>query len=298
MDWTRFLAIASCPDCRAPLALAPAEDALHCGNGHCFQLDDGRIPLFDPPREPASERQRLDDEEQAAAYAGMRAFAAEALGRGEAEGLYRTVSDLLLRALLGKPVQFLLDLGCGSGRTVVDAATAFPSALTVGVDRNPSALTIAYAAACLAGQAVSIDLRRWGFGSRSFVGRRLTNVFLAQADAERLPFARRPDWPGFDAVTCVNLLDRAKNPMAVLDSAASVLRPGGILVLTTPLNWQQFDGALWQGLAGVQDLRTEVEKRGLRVEAAFDGLVYREIQDARGSASDWRIAVVQARRGA
>jgi len=263
-----------------------------------YALDQFQIPLFDPPAAPVSKRLRLKGEDEAAAYAGMRAFAAEAIGRAESEGLYRTVGDLLRRAVRRQPVAFLLDLGCGSGRTLVDAATAFPGALSVGVDRNPESLVIAYAAACLAGQAVTADLRRWGFGFASFAGRNLNNVFLLQADAARLPFSPHREWSGFDAATCVNLLDRAENPVGVIDGAARALRPGGVLILTTPLNWQRSDGALWPGLGSLQDLCAAVAKRGFQVELAFDGLIYREIQDVRGSATDWRVVVVQARKAA
>ena len=48
------------------------------------------------------------------------------------------------------------------------------------------------------------------------------------------------------------------------------------------------DGA---GVAG------RVTSRGLTIEKAFDGLVYREIMDVRGSSTDWEVAVVTARAG-
>jgi SAM-dependent methyltransferase len=296
MDWRRFLTLACCPQCQTSLRTGP--DGLICAEEHCYPLDEGRIPLFDPPAAPPSARRRLQNEEDAAAYAGMRAFAAEALGRGDSEGLYRCVSALLLRALRGRQARWLLDLGCGSGRTVADAATAFPAALVVGVDRSAEALLIAYAATCLSGRAVGVDLRRWGFGSRSFAGRGRANVFLAQAAVERLPFVPRSSWTGFDAVTCVNLLDRAKEPTVLLDRAAALVAPGGALLLTTPLNWQQEGGEFWRALGSLAGLCAELVERGLKIETAFDGLAYREVHDVRGSATDWRVAVVQARRPA
>ncbi|HTE86219.1 MAG TPA: class I SAM-dependent methyltransferase, partial [Dehalococcoidia bacterium] len=130
----------------------------------------------------------MRQEEDAAAYAALRSFAAETLGMGASEGLYRTVSDLLHRSLAGSQPTWLLDLGCGPGRTLVDAATAFPRARVVGLDGSVGALSVAYAVSRLRGPAVEADLRRWGFGTRTIEGRALRNVFLLQADAERLPF--------------------------------------------------------------------------------------------------------------
>ncbi|HTE83525.1 MAG TPA: methyltransferase domain-containing protein, partial [Dehalococcoidia bacterium] len=103
-------------------------------------------------------------------------------------------------------------------------------------------------------------------------------------------------WPGFDAVTCVNLLDRTEDPQLLLDEVARVTRSGARLVLTTPLNWRQADGRQWDAIRDLDGLRRAVQLTGFEVELAFDGLVYREILDSRGSATDWQVAVVSARR--
>lgn len=291
MDWPRFLQIARCPRCFSTLLLQ--ESRLGCSNGHRFPVNDLGIPVFAQPILQTLD-QLIEEEEAAAAYAGMRSFAARALGRGESEGLYRTVNDLLQQALRGRAVASLLDLGCGTGRTLIDAAIAFPTALVAGLDRDPAALTIAYAAACLSGPAVTADLRRWGFGFRTWDGAGLGNVVLVQAQAGLLPFASDRAWHGFDAIISVNLLDRVDDPGRVLDASVAVLRPGGSLVLTTPLNWRDSDGLQWESLADLAGLCSALERRGLLIDEAFDGLVYRETQDQRGSALDWRVAAVRA----
>jgi SAM-dependent methyltransferase len=272
------------------------EGRLLCSSDHRFQLNEQEIPLFDPPEFPRTPADLAREEAEAASYAGMRAFAFSAIGRGESEGLYRTVSDHIVQTLRGKAISTILDLGCGAGRTVLDCATAFPEALVVGADRSEGALTVAWALACLRGPAVMVDLRCWGFGYRHIAAYNLSNVFLVQANVERLPFQPRDGWPGFDAVTSVNLLDRVEHPDAVLQSVASVLRPGGSLILTTPLNWRDADGSRWQQLAQLNGLRDLIERSGLAVDLAYDGLVYRELQDARGAATDWPVVVIQAHR--
>jgi ubiquinone/menaquinone biosynthesis C-methylase UbiE len=119
---------------------------------------------------------------------------------------------------------------------------------------------------------------------------------LVQANAERLPFCAHKNWGGFDAVTCVNLLDRAQNPESVLDEIARVTREGGCLIATTPMSWRHADGHNWSALAGIRDLTSAVVRRGFSCEVAFDDLVYHEIIDARGSRTEWRVAVICARR--
>ena len=236
-------------------------------------------------------------EENAIAYAAMRAFAASTLRRGESEGLYRAVDDLLMRGMLRHTPDWILDVGCGTGRTLVDAAEAFPNALIVGVDLEVNALRVAHAIAHFRGSAVTADLRRWGFGLREINGHNLPNAVLVRAESEALPFARDARWPGFDAVTCVNLLDRSRDPSKTLSELVRVLAPGGLLVLTTPLDWRRVDTPSWANARSLRGVCDQIEAAGLELERAFDGLVYREMVDSRGSALDWEIAVVAARKG-
>jgi SAM-dependent methyltransferase len=287
----RLLPALACTVCGAPLRVVRAQ--LVCSEGHAFPVDRLGVPSF---VEDGRGGGRDVSEDDAAAHAAMHAFAARALERGEAEGLYRTVSDLLLRAPKPAPVRWVLDLGCGPGRTLIDAATAFPRATVAGVDRSAGALTLALALARLSGPRVEVDLRRWGFGVLLLPAYGLRNTVLARAAAERLPFARSQRWPGFDAITCVNLIDRTEQPEQVLRELARVARPGGRLILVTPLNWRQRSGEAWRALGSLTRLRDAVEGVGFAVQLAFDGLIYREILDARGSATDWRVALVSAER--
>lgn len=294
-----FLRILACPGCHQPLAWKRGEHPrLSCAGGHVHLITELGIPLFGRSAGEATGERKQRQEEATAAYAALRAFAVETLGSGAAEGLYRTVSDLLLRSLAVSRPRWLLDVGCGPGRTLVDAATGFPGSRVVGVEASLGALTVAYAITSLRGQAAEADLRRWGFGTRIIEGRALKNVRLAQADAERLPFQPDRRWQGFDAVTCVNLIDRAKDPDAVLDEIARVTRPGGHLILATPLNWRVPGGRYWDALDDIDALKRAVEKRGFESGLAFDHLVYREIIDPRGSLTDWQVAVISARRAA
>lgn len=63
--------------------------------------------------------------------------------------------------------------------------------------------------------------------------RHATDVQLLLGEAEALPLAPEST----DAVVAANVIDLLGDPMAFLARAASALRPGGTLVLTTPDPW-------------------------------------------------------------
>jgi len=131
---------------------------------------------------------------------------------------------------------------------------------------------------------------------RSIAGRELTNTVLVRAEAETLPFVIDESWLGFDAVTCVNLLDRSRDPAKTMSELVRVLAPGGLLVLATPLDWRRSDWSGWLPPRTLSALCEHLAGTGLTVDEAFDGLLYREIVDSRGSALDWQVAVVSAHR--
>ena len=97
----------------------------------------------------------------------------------------------------------LLDVGCGSGLTLVLAAGR--GAIPSGLDVSPGLLGIARE-----------RLRSAGFPGAD----------LREGDMETLPFGNA----AFDAVTGVNAFQFAGDPRRALAAAARVLRPGGRLV--------------------------------------------------------------------
>ncbi len=102
---------------------------------------------------------------------------------------------------------------------------------------------------------------------RRYVGmdldpRRRPNVI---GSAEHLPFRDGVA----DAVLCTEVLEHCPNPEAVLREIGRVLRPGGVLVLTTPMCWNlhyephdyfrftRYGLALLAGRAGLRIVRVE-----------------------------------------
>lgn len=110
----------------------------------------------------------------------------------------------MLRTILGRMRSLgatgrLLDIGCGGGHLIREARAE--GWRTVGTDLAHEAC----ATAAATGQVV-------------------------QADARALPFSGA----AFDALTVVNVLDHTIHPRRVLQEAARVLRPGGLLVVRIP----------------------------------------------------------------
>jgi SAM-dependent methyltransferase len=105
--------------------------------------------------------------------------------------------EALLDATATRSVTRLLDIGCGSGLLMSLAADR--GAAVAGLDVSPGLLAVAAA--------------------------RLPGADLWLADMQRLPFADA----AFDAVTAVNAIQFAAEPLTALTEAARVCRPGGLV---------------------------------------------------------------------
>ena len=115
-----------------------------------------------------------------------------------AESHNRPLFEAVLDAAAVDPGMAVLDVGCGSGLTLVLAAER--GAVPSGVDISSGLLAIARD--------------------------RLPRADLREADMESLPFGDA----AFDAVTGVNAFQFAGDPRQALHEAARVTRPGGRVV--------------------------------------------------------------------
>jgi len=100
----------------------------------------------------------------------------------------------------------VLDVGCGTGWLVREAASRFPDRRVAGVDLSPGMIAEARE------RATRADLVRAEF---------------LQADAGRLPFASE----SFDLVICTASFHHYPDPVRVLRGWREVLRPGGRFLL-------------------------------------------------------------------
>lgn len=155
-----------------------------------------------------------------------------------------------------------LDLGCAVGRASFEMARHFLQ--VVGVDYSHEFIE----------RANQLQRARQSASWRKDTGSTGTPLVAsvdAQIDASRLRFepgdacALAPELQGFDAVLLANVLCRLPDPAACLQrmqGANALVRPGGILVMTTPLSWLEAytPKARWlHDLASIQGILTEFD---------------------------------------
>jgi SAM-dependent methyltransferase len=113
----------------------------------------------------------------------------------------------------------VLDLGCGTGRHVCEAART-PNVLAVGADLKVDDLREA-------GRRVEVHktLGEHGGGAEGFLA----------ADALHLPFADA----AFDRVVCSEVMEHIDNDRAAAGELYRVLKPGGRLAVSVPRRWPE-----------------------------------------------------------
>lgn len=116
-----------------------------------------------------------------------------------------------------RPQDRVLDVGCGAGRTSLDAARAATAGTVLGIDLSGPMLEVARTRAAAAG---------------------LTNVEFVQGDAQVHPFAPG----GVDVVLGRNSTMFFDDPTVAFAHLAAATRPGGRLVL---LVWQSLADNEW-----------------------------------------------------
>ncbi len=99
----------------------------------------------------------------------------------------------------------VLDLGCGSGRALIELATRFPRSQFIGYDASEEAVTAARAEAA---------------------SRKLANVQFDVSDV-----ASMPDRAKFDLVTAFDAIHDQAKPDQVLRNVAVALKPDGIFLM-------------------------------------------------------------------
>jgi len=153
------------------------------------------------------------------------------------ENYPRQCADLCLRATAALPRRKALDVGCAVGRSTFELARVFDSA--IGVDLSARFIAcanhlrlhrrLAYAVPVEGDreEQKQADLSPLGLDAVS------NRVDFAVADACALD----DRYTDLDLVFAGNLLDRLYNPGCFLRAIKGRLRPGGILVVSSPYTW-------------------------------------------------------------
>jgi len=136
----------------------------------------------------------------------------------------------------------ILEIGCGVGRWIATLAQAYPEAECWGIDYSYQMLKRAQEV-WVDGKSVALNLAKHGFSATHQIqGIELANLHFGLSKASLLPFADQSQ----DLVVSSFLFDRLEHPISGIQEMQRVLRPDGILLLLTPLNfntakhWEQF----------------------------------------------------------
>ncbi len=276
-----------CPACGA--ALSGMDKGVSCLGSpvHDFSVEEGFLTFAKPPVGKY-------DPGYAARYAALWAFGCQTLHSGLDEPLYRSVSSLVAEALASQQRSeptTIVDCGCGVGRVAADCAALAPDGVVIGFDASLAMLELAERIV-LGREPVEVDLSAYGFGTLSIPARARKNAHLFRADVEDLPVADG----SADLALSVNIIDRLPHgPDRAFAECHRILRPGGHLIFTDPLNWTQ--GVFWEKYGNSDAILRLLEDLGFRIETWFDDLAYREILDGRGSFEEFRTLVVRVRKG-
>lgn len=110
----------------------------------------------------------------------------------------------------------ILDLGTAEGRMLAIIKDHYPSTLCVGLEYSPELLDL--------GVALFQDI--------SFI----------RADAHNMSFFKDAS---FEVIVAAAIIEHLKNPGEMLRESSRILKPGGILIITTPHPiWDKIAGAL------------------------------------------------------
>jgi trans-aconitate methyltransferase len=102
--------------------------------------------------------------------------------------------------------EHILDVGCGDGKVTAEIARALPNGSATGIDASAEMIA---------------------FAKRTFPRRQAPNLEFHVMDARKIRFARR-----FDFIFSNAALHWVDDHQQILDGAASVLKPGGRLVVS------------------------------------------------------------------
>ena len=201
---------------------------------------------------------------------------------------YQPVLDWIWQQLPERAPLRLLDLGCGVGRLVGELAQHYPTAEAIGVDYSYQLLRRAREY-WLTGQKIEVDMRQRGWPIQRITGRIVPNLQFLLAQAEDLPLA--PD--SIDIVVSTFALDRFADPARALRDMQRILRPGGRLLLVSPLNFQQ--ATHWEAFHPLEQLAEHLRAHNWQLHHTQQ-LRVPEPLDAHDNQLIWQCAALAATR--
>lgn len=204
------------------------------------------------------------------------------------DSIYSKIAKEVQRYLQLNDSAIVLDVGCGVGRTIYDCSEIFKDANFIGFDYSINMLKRAQQILTEQEQ-LEINLSSSGFPNFSIAGRDLSNVYLVQGSVLDLPF--KPN--SVDAVVNTFLIDRVQNVKTALEKMIAVLKPGGLFILASPLNFQSSNN--WK--FGQPIVLVELLKDlGIEQISYEDNISHKEVLDARGNHKLWNTLMLRGKK--
>ncbi len=136
----------------------------------------------------------------------------------------------------------ILDLGTAEGRMLSRIKVRYPSTLCVGLEYSP-------------------DLLRLGVSL-------FQDISFIRADAQKIPFSKDAT---FDVIVAAAIIEHLEDPMEMLRECSRILKPGGILIITTPHPlWDKIAGTLGMIRGDHQSTMSLSALMGLCRKASFE----------------------------
>ena len=199
---------------------------------------------------------------------------------GFAEGHYNTISKYIAFRFAKDQKIKVLDVGCGPGRVLYDNAGHFNNGEFIGIDSSLVSLIVANSM-LRSDKKITVDLSNRSLPPVSLEPKNLSNVSLGIGDACGLPFKDNV----FDCVINSYLIDRVSDPFKQLQESIRVLKPNGMFIFSSPLNFKE--NAIWSGYSAEQICRI-MSAQKIVVKEMHDGMVWRKPFDNRGNYIDWK----------
>jgi len=204
------------------------------------------------------------------------------------QSIYSRINAVLQHQLEINDASLVLDLGCGVGRTLYDASMYNENAQFIGVDYSLNMLRRAKEILSTK-KEIQIDISSSGFQPFRLESIERKNVHLMQANACALPF----EPSSFDAVINTFLIDRVEDVLLALEQMISCLKPGGLFILTSPLNFQAAKN--WKYGKSII-LIQQLKELGIEQIQFEDNITHTEVLDARGNQKHWNTLMVWGRK--
>lgn len=206
----------------------------------------------------------------------------------DSKPIYSRISTIVTQHLKSASDAIVLDVGCGVGRTLYDLSNKFESNQFVGIDYSLNMLK-RVKQILLSNKELQLDLSTSGLPPFKLEVKSQSNLHLLQASVMELPI--KPN--SADVVINTFLIDRVPDVRLAIEQMITVLKPRGLFVLSSPLNFQTTKDWEFGNPDTLIMLLTELGIENIQSE---DNIEHKEVLDVRGNTKTWNTLIIWGRK--